>query len=119
MARLVRSFVQLHRSSTAVAERIAGVAGRTRANRNMIDHLALGLEAARARTRIHTLAAHTRPVAGAVRTAGAFRTARLVWVALVFVDARAFAVVAASVRSARRRIAQILGLFGQFGNGRL
>lgn len=109
MARLARSH-RIQLGASTLAERIAGEAGRTRADRNVLNDLALGVVAARARARIAALAAHAGAIACTVGAAGALRAAALVRVALVLGQAGAFAVLAQGVGTARRRIAQVLGL---------
>lgn len=60
-----------HRCDIAVRERIAHVAGEAGANRRVIDDRALGVLAARARTRIGAALAHAGQIAATVLVDGA------------------------------------------------
>lgn len=82
-----------------VGEWIASVSGEARANRYVIDHLALCILAARARTWIDTFATQTCSIAVALGIGGALGATAFVRVALIFGDASALAAQTIGIRS--------------------
>ena len=92
-------------------QRVAAVARQARAGGGVVNHPALGVQAARAGTRVHALVVDARAVTRAVRVHDTLGPAARVRVARVLgqagARARAVAFFAHGVGAARRRVARL------------